>query len=787
MKTIGCFKIRCHKNDQRLIQGVFRRFQNEIEADIEAQTTSGLDDILSDFNHALVVLPSRGQPLPDAGYTSDTLEDGGQMKLDVPDELRDFSCVVAWQDLQAGSKTFMTPFISGPEQKAIEVASRAKMIPDEGQKVIFIGASSDENAQEVQLRLTALLQDYLAPRTNPVDHVFFIDFDGQWAIDVRDIVGINPKIMRSTILDPWFYTSVDELFEQSVCGLRVCRDEPSSITRRGHLWSLFGPDAGNVFNGRQPRGAARAFEGIKVTDRLPARHQPPGRVHSWLDRVATPNTSNIEADTPSSTRAPMHLDFDGGVDAGSRPQQSGIGPDAPIDLIKFDEDAPIPLGNLDKVGPVPLDGPDEDAPIALNQFVETSSPAALGIVQQVSLLDLADDILQNPTSNLQRPMQPRRRQIVVPKPDSLHEPTTEKLSPTNIELDGEQGFVASLRRLMQPLPRKSGMIRLSAEIGRFFARDVPQTGQATNSKDQPAQGWSADKLRARLQLQSSSFTRVLSSIGSDVDFIATMKIPATDTTIWKPVIKSAFIDFWFEVRCQEQKQDLVVEVNTEDYTCVVRKWNDTYGGAFVHCLGQNWDFQARLSRDHAIECKEYWGPLAQALVDSLQVNSPVITFQHAFTEAPGLDNHEPVIVTNARVRQVCRFQSRDEKAYLDVTRILPLEKVSQDDVYCKMKNIKADQKAGVFSQWYEVSISSVRLEEILKQNENLVPGDHANWTVDQLQEEGIFTDLYNQAVEVVKRINGVGVDCDNGIEERQRLEREEISRRSQGVRKKYAW
>lgn len=86
------------------------------------------------------------------------------MSLVVPDELRDITNIIVWQDLQAKDKSFeRNAFATPAARAALESAFGVKIITDIGQKVIFIGQDgpSTEGALEVKSRLTNLLRDHL--------------------------------------------------------------------------------------------------------------------------------------------------------------------------------------------------------------------------------------------------------------------------------------------------------------------------------------------------------------------------------------------------------------------------------------------------------------------------------------------------------------------------------------------------------------------------------------------------------------------------------------------------
>lgn len=424
-------------------------------------------------------------------------------------------------------------------------------------------------------------------------------------------------------------------------------------------------------------------------------------------------------------------------------------------LIHLDDDASN-FGDTAPQGPVP-------------------GEPALGM--HLSILDQNDPILQDPTSTLQRAMLPVKRTITVQHPDFLpvmEVPTQKK--EVGVEQQTELGrLLASLKGLIEPTRRWRGIVRLRAEIGRYYVHEVAPSGRASNPPDVPADPWDPEDLRPKLEKdQPFFFTKALTCWGNDIDFIANMTIPGTQEKIWLKESRATFLDFQFEVPktpggdCRDGVTNMVLEVNAQDYTWAIRDSDSTSGLVYCHCLDEHWDFRVRVSRKSPLELEEHWGRFAQALVNSLEVKSPKVGFQHSFREALIADC--PIVIRDVRLRQVCRLRHLNRDTCLDITRVLPTKVCGSERstaTYRHVQTLDRDvSKTGAFASWYEVSVSSTRFEELLKQNERLVPGDEAEWTVEQLEEENVFVQLANQTLAIVKAIDGVGVICDNGHEER---------------------
>lgn len=584
-----------------------------------------------------------------------------------------------------------------------------------------------------------------------------------------------------------------ELFhdDAGAFALRVCLEEPLRNGQRNMNWSLFGPRARNVFNGRQAKRSSRFFEGLRA-----ARHSrvqegqcpDPGIVSHWLQEINAPVVVNeASVSTPgvvNSTQTTSHgvgendpipLTFDPsrrrGADIDATPN-SGLGEDDPIPL-HFDPSRRLGAG-IEPLERLPSHG-------------GSGSVGRAAKAGSTSLLDQQDAVLYDPSSTLQRAMQPSQRLIYVSAPEGLgiEPPSRCKLplqsseAPSSHATSAVEGltraqrelsmFETSVGRLLERMRGRYGVINVRAEIGRYYACAVPESGRARNQQNDPAWGWEPDELRKKIEShQHCLFTKALTSWGNDADFLGAM--------FKEPVCRGVFFDFRFLATLSKIPLNMVLEVNAEDYTWKMRLLDNVDDAIYVHCLAQHWDFQVAVTHDRVLEYQGNWTKFAHALIESLDVKPPELEFQHTFSEASVTGPESPIVVEDVRARQVCRFQHRNKKTFLDITRILPTRLVtSHDPKYRKVRGVLAKSSVenpcagdnpltGEFAQWFEASVSSVRLEELLQQNQDLVPGEEADWSLDQIEQEGLLRDIYQQTAEIVKNIDGVGVECDNGHE-----------------------
>ncbi|ROW11564.1 hypothetical protein VMCG_01472 [Cytospora schulzeri] len=700
---VGWIQVRCQTADKKDVLKRFLEIQSEMESESKDQGVMQPNSFV-------------GEPSP---YLSvpDTM-----IELEVPTELHRFEEVVAWQDLQPQHRKFSVDFLMDGARKGIEEAHCARLNIDWPARVIYAGAPSKAAADAVKTKLTTLLRSrlLLRPRTR---HIFFVEENASapgWTVDVRIMQQINPALAPSTLLDPLDHILPDmygTVFNDAYC-LRLCYKDPF----KGVTWSTFGPREQDVFRGQTPERISQLFGSIRATPK--ERHgenqadTPSTTIKQWIQELPKPRTD-------STTVCDL----------------TGEPPTATLDGLG--EDDPVPLHRA----PV----------VRRGGFDVTPADAAR---DQRSLLD--DPIVQDSASDLQRALRPSRRSILVPHPDSMpkgQDPRPQLPATEGSEFD--QHIKRFLQHLMHPMKAKYGAVRLRAEIGRFFMINVEKSGVARNKEKQPANGWEAEQLVDRLNKSEGNcrFTKIISYWGNDIDHLVNMK--EDKQKIWSPTGQgSIFFDFYFRARTSAgTAAHFVLEVDGQKFSWNLREARSPYDPIVVHCLSRHWDFRLVASHDYTLDQNVHFGAFARALVDSLIVRSAVLKFQYEFDGPPS------VTIDEVRVRQVRRFQTRDKKTFLDISRTIPTEvKDFPGTKYRAVRSLQADdRKKGVFNGWYEASVSSARMEGLLQQNEALVPGDEVEWTLEQLEKEGVFEDMYRPACQIVRRMDGVGVKCDNGM------------------------
>jgi len=139
---------------------------------------------------------------------------------------------------------------------------------------------------------------------------------------------------------------------------------------------------------------------------------------------------------------------------------------------------------------------------------------------------------------------------------------------------------------------------------------------------------------------------------------------------------------------------------------------------------------------------------------------------HTHNDQKGTRFHTAVV--GVRVRHIARYTTRNGQSILDLTGVRAMD-VSfpdggGDDNNSRLEASPATEaiEKGIFSCWYEASVSSAKAEAIFAENETLAIGDESRWDVGTLTVAGVLEAVYKPALEMIRQMDGVGAKVDNG-------------------------
>lgn len=125
-----------------------------------------------------------------------------------------------------------------------------------------------------------------------------------------------------------------------------------------------------------------------------------------------------------------------------------------------------------------------------------------------------------------------------------------------------------------------------------------------------------------------------------------------------------------------------------------------------------------------------------------------------------------------RVNRICRYKSGNTRSTLKISELqsLDIEKVTVPGkplTIFKLSPGASDRKPyQKLGHWYEVSISSSQLDELLEENKQLQLGEETRWTAKELLDADVAPSIYLPTCEMLKKMDGVGQHNHNGLDVR---------------------
>ncbi|CAK7214968.1 hypothetical protein SEUCBS140593_002369 [Sporothrix eucalyptigena] len=445
------------------------------------------------------------------------------------------------------------------------------------------------------------------------------------------------------------------------------------------------------------------------------------------------------------------------------------------------------------------------------------------VPEQTDLLIEIDSSDHHPSSPPRLPTSPSQSQKNQPVPNSLNGKTRSAAHSGSARMSKalvrRSTFASSLchsiGRLMADLPFSRGRIRLQVELGRLYIMDANPEGLAFNAPGEPATGWPPTEITTRLDAicvspESIVFSRALTLFANDMESVLGLNASVLSQNMLTngsgSIIDGDGSGFpcnslpdWafhekrivYEFKCQrvykkgnagsKAASPFVIEIDGTKpgaFTYAIRSVEDTRPPIWIHCIRRHWDARVSVSFSQTDKLEAEYGDFARELLRSLVVppgpiTNPKFQFAYDHRETKKGGQSFSTMVLSARIRNIGRFVSADQQSYLDVSwnwlMALVKRPGKEGATSGTMHATPApdNPSRGQFTSWYEASIVSAEAEAAFRENETLPAGGMAAWgTVGTAALDEIFESAFNPALQLVKKMDGVGVLVDNGQAER---------------------
>ncbi|TRX98697.1 hypothetical protein FHL15_000039 [Xylaria flabelliformis] len=340
----------------------------------------------------------------------------------------------------------------------------------------------------------------------------------------------------------------------------------------------------------------------------------------------------------------------------------------------------------------------------------------------------------------------------------------------------------SLASLMAPLRMWPGVIDFRIELGRFYFLNVKKSHIQEPGEDDDERYYKLSRIQNELNKRHTAneklcFTRVLTSLGADANYIARIS-DHSGNQMWKRPTDGRSSTYEFTCRfttVEGTDFNFIVEIDATNFTSSIREFKPSQNCFAVHCTKRTWDFQLVLSVSQ--DLNDICGRFAEDLLCSLRVmpkNDRIPELEVSYDRSYGIK----VLAVRTRNTACCISETSTKNTcsphtapQTDVQRLYISELWEMDrlgiggdeqrirlNFACYKRN---NERSGMPPVWYEAFLKSDNLSKAFEQNETLEFGDEVQWVSEELLKSGAVEALIQKAADMVRNMDGVGYWNDN--------------------------
>jgi hypothetical protein len=126
-----------------------------------------------------------------------------------------------------------------------------------------------------------------------------------------------------------------------------------------------------------------------------------------------------------------------------------------------------------------------------------------------------------------------------------------------------------------------------------------------------------------------------------------------------------------------------------------------------------------------------------------------------------------VEIFSLRIRKTKSYLSHDRQSKLHITEVNKscgdMLKVKDKDINVYFFREEKKEQTKEETNWFEVSLASVTMDEFLEENPQLQLGQESQWRLKDLSKNKVSECLIRPACEMLTQMDGVGFYNDNGL------------------------
>ncbi|PQE07049.1 hypothetical protein CJF30_00009472 [Rutstroemia sp. NJR-2017a BBW] len=376
---------------------------------------------------------------------------------------------------------------------------------------------------------------------------------------------------------------------------------------------------------------------------------------------------------------------------------------------------------------------------------------------------------------------PRIRETDEARSKTFHQTMRQRASRPPIfprsTVDPQPGFLrkveAQLSRLMTPVRGYCGQVTVQLDFGRILLGNLPKKLVSTGTHDTkleeenitnyflpPADVRPGDGPELH-------FTKIVSLVEADTTFLRNLR-SKEGGRLWLKDVAEWKVVYEFECQHLESRVVFAIEVDSETFETKIKVRKD-FGDIYVHGTMRNWDCRiSAVGYSNENEIPDDWqiySELADVIKKSLFIPPDQNKPNHAI-QVP--DYLFPFVeIYSLRIRKTKSYLSQDRQSKLHITEV---DKSCGDMLKVKDKNINVyiyreekKEQTDEETNWFEVSLTSVMMDEFLKENTQLQLGQETKWRLKDLITNKVSDSLIRPACAMLTQMDGVGFYNNNGL------------------------
>ncbi|KAM0216634.1 hypothetical protein ACHAPA_007584 [Fusarium lateritium] len=390
-------------------------------------------------------------------------------------------------------------------------------------------------------------------------------------------------------------------------------------------------------------------------------------------------------------------------------------------------------------------GPEKKEPVRLNRVSSQVAPS----------------VSNTPTTRTQQPIQNDETKSRVPRPNlaprslgavpGMDMPILDQVDSSKIVVQAE----AKLRELMEIVQIVPGKIIVKADFGRLCLKGEPPS--LVNNGQEPF--WSASKVHRTLnsKILDVGFYPILTTSGEEANLIPEL---FGGRASWLLTNKQCFYEFL--CMAETETAPLVIRVDADTFRHECLALAQELSQSYVHCTQRAWDVKFSVSRIDMGRITKDFEDFAASLVRSMGIKTNEIGEIVIETEPTSSSRW---YIDRVRIHHEANYRNGGRgPSCLTVTMTRLVERfpgVTRDKFRGQSVPV-APSRDGQLAQWFEASVSSIRVDEVLQENARLEFGEKTRWTPEILDRQDALKAICEPVLKMVSQMDQVGRSNENG-------------------------